>query len=48
MPEICRFFGIIITFWGRDRNPSYIHFEYGDYVCSICVLDRIVKGQAPF
>ena len=43
MPEICRFFGIIISFYWRD----HIHFSYGDYECSISVLDRIVDGQAP-
>lgn len=47
MPEICRFFGIIISLYWRDHNPPHIHFSYGDYTCSISVLDRIVDGQAP-
>lgn len=47
MPEICRFFGIIIFLYWKDHNPPHIHFTYGDYECSISVLDRIVDGQAP-
>ena len=31
----------------KDHNPPHIHFTYGDYECSISVLDRIVDGQAP-
>ena len=45
MPEICRFFGIIISLYWKDHNPPHIHFTYGDYECSISVLDRIVDGQ---
>lgn len=47
MPEICRFFGIIIFLYWKDHNPPHIHFTYGDYECSISVLDRIVDGRAP-
>ena len=47
MPEICRFFGIIIFLYWKDHNPPHIHFTYGDYECSISVLDLIVDGQAP-
>lgn len=47
MPEICRFFGIIISLYWKDHNPPHIHFTYGSYECSISVLDRIVNGQAP-
>lgn len=41
------FFGIIVSLYWRDHNPPHIHFSYGDYECSISVLDRIVDGQAP-
>ena len=47
MPEICRFFGIIICLYWKDHNPPHIHFEYGDYQCSISIIDRIVDGKAP-
>lgn len=47
MPEICKFFGIIISLYWRDHNPPHIHFTYGEYECSISVLDRVVDGKAP-
>ena len=47
MPEICRFFGIIISFYWRDHNPPHIHFSYGDYECSISVLDRRTTDPIP-
>ena len=46
-PEICRFFGIVISLYWRDHNPPHVHFTYGDYECSMSVLDRVVDGQAP-
>ncbi|MBM2814296.1 MAG: hypothetical protein HW421_1058 [Ignavibacteria bacterium] len=30
MPEISRFFGIIITMNFNDHNPPHIHANYGD------------------
>ena len=30
-----------------DNNPPHVHFTYGNYECSISVLDRVVDGQAP-
>ena len=46
MPEICRFYGIIICLYCCDHNPPQIHFSYGDYECTINILDRVVSGQA--
>ena len=47
MPEICRFYGIIIYLYWKDHNPPHVHFHYGIYECSISVIDRVVDGQAP-
>lgn len=47
MPEICRFFGIIVSLYWRDHNPPHIHNHRMRNECSISVLDRIVDGQAP-
>ena len=30
----------------RPQSP-HIHFTYGEYECSISVLDRVVDGKAP-
>lgn len=47
MPEICRFYGIIISLFWRDHNPPHIHFTYGNYECTISVIDRVVEGKSP-
>ena len=47
MPEISKFFGIIISLYWRDHNPPHIHLTYGEYECCISVLDRVVDGKAP-
>ena len=31
MPEISRFFGIIVTMNFNDHNPPHLHAEYGEY-----------------
>jgi hypothetical protein len=36
MPEISRFFGIVIKMFYDDHNPAHFHAEYGD---SAALLD---------
>ena len=47
MPEISRFFGIIISLYWNDHNPPHIHADYSGAEFTISVLDRIVEGRAP-
>lgn len=47
MPEICRFFGIIIAMFGDDHNPPHFHVRYGDYEAIITIKEGIVKGALP-
>ncbi len=47
MPEICRFFGIIITMFANDHNPPHFHIRYGDYNAIITLDKGIVKGEIP-
>ncbi len=47
MPELCRFFGIIIAMFGDDHNPPHFHVRYGDYEAIITIEDGIVKGELP-
>jgi hypothetical protein len=30
LPEICRFFGIIIAMYYNDHDPAHFHVRYGD------------------
>jgi len=31
MPEICRFYGIIIRMYFNDHTPPHFHAQYGDH-----------------
>jgi phosphomannomutase len=44
MPEICRFYGIIVAMFYDDHNPPHFHARYGDdkivvEINSLTVLD---------
>ena len=47
MPELSRFFGIIIAMFGGDHNPPHFHVRYGDNEAIITIKDGIVKGELP-
>lgn len=47
MPEICRFFGIIIMMFADDHNPPHFHARYGDYEAIVTIEKGIVKGAMP-
>lgn len=37
MPEICRFFGIIITMYYADHQPPHFHVRYGEQKALIAI-----------
>lgn len=47
MPEISRFYGIIITMFINEHNPPHFHVEYQDYKAMITIEDGIVMGTLP-
>lgn len=48
MPQISRFFGIIISMYFNDHNPPHIHAQYGEQECLIGIVDLIViDGNIP-
>ncbi|MCL4533446.1 MAG: DUF4160 domain-containing protein [Deltaproteobacteria bacterium] len=48
MPEISRFFGIIISIFYDDHNPPHFHARYGDYDALIKIEDfAVIKGHLP-
>ena len=51
MPEICRFFGIIIAMFADDHNPPHFHIRYGDYQAIVTIEKgkpgQTVKGEIP-
>ena len=47
MPEISRFYGLIILMNFMDHNPPHFHVWYGDFKAMITISDGIVKGEMP-
>jgi hypothetical protein len=31
MPELCRFYGIVVKMFYDDHNPPHFHAEYGEH-----------------
>ena len=48
MPEICRFYGIVIKLFWNDHEPTHFHAEYGEFeaVYAIDTLDSL-RGELP-
>ena len=32
MPELSRFYGIIIYMFAKDHNPPHFHVKYGEFI----------------
>ncbi|HEX7530579.1 MAG TPA: DUF4160 domain-containing protein [Pyrinomonadaceae bacterium] len=48
MPELCRFYGIIIRMFWADHPPPHFHAIYGEYEAVIDILtSEIIQGQLP-
>ena len=48
MPEISRFYGIIIYFYFREHNPPHFHAVYGEYEALIAIETLgIISGSLP-
>ena len=48
MPEICRFFGIIIRMYFDDHAPPHFHAEYNEFEIQVQIEPlTILKGKFP-
>ena len=48
MPEISRFYGIRITIYFDDHQPSHFHAEYGEYEAVFSIHDGdMINGKLP-
>ena len=45
MPEICRFFGIIVRMFYDEHNPPHIHVEYQGNKAVLDFLGNVLKGD---
>jgi hypothetical protein len=48
MPEVTRFFGIVIRMYFRDHSPPHFHAEYGEYEALFEIETlSILRGDLP-
>ena len=47
MPEICRFYGIIIKMFYNEHNPPHIHVEYQDFKAIITINEGVIERKMP-
>jgi phosphomannomutase len=48
MPEISRFYGIIISIFYDEHNPPHFHARYGDHNLVLAINDfRVLEGFFP-
>jgi hypothetical protein len=49
MPEISRFYGIVVRMYYADHAPPHVHAEYGDHELVVAIAPiMILAGSAPF
>jgi hypothetical protein len=44
MPEICRFFGIVIRMFFEEHNPPHIHVEYQGNKAVLDFYGNVLRG----
>ena len=48
MPEISRFYGIVLTMYADDHNPPHIHARYAEYKCKVNInTGEVIAGKFP-
>jgi hypothetical protein len=48
MPELCRFYGIIITMYGDDHYPPHLHARYNEFEATLDLSKGVfIKGALP-
>ena len=47
MPEISRFYGILIKMYFNEHNPPHFHAEYQGYKAVISIEKGIIEGKMP-
>jgi Domain of unknown function (DUF4160) len=48
MPEVSRFYGIVIRMYFGDHPPAHFHAEYGEHEALVSIeQSRIIAGDLP-
>jgi hypothetical protein len=44
MPELCRFYGIVVKMFHDDHNPPHFHAEYGEHEIQVNIQSLAILG----
>ena len=47
VPEISRFYGIVIAMFFNEHGPPHFHAEYGGHRASVMIASREMHGELP-
>jgi len=47
MPEVSRFFGIVIAMYHREHEPAHFHARYAGQKVTVRISDGYVVGKFP-
>lgn len=47
MPEVSRFYGIIVYMFFEDHGPPHFHVKYQDFEATVNIEDGIIRGEIP-
>ena len=48
MPEVSRFYGIIIMLYINEHNPPHFHVKYGEYLAEVDIQTlKVIRGNLP-
>lgn len=47
VPELCRFYGIVIFMFYDDHHPPHFHAVYGEYTATVEIETAEVRGGLP-
>ena len=48
MPEVSRFFGIVIRMYFNDHEPAHFHAQYGEFEALVTIETlAVLRGQLP-
>jgi hypothetical protein len=45
MPELSRFFGIVVRMYYDDHNPPHVHIEYGEGRALLDFQGNVLRGE---
>jgi hypothetical protein len=45
MPEVSRFYGIVVKIFYDDHNPPHFHAEYGEHEALVNINTKAVRGE---